>query len=274
MYALLKLTNMVNMKWIGKLFGTLLFLLIVTNVHAQKKYAPDQYYGREYRLDGDTLRYRVLYPSGYDAGLKFPLFIFLHGEDERGRDNVMQLKTGGQLYKEQTIRDYYPAVVLIPQCPEDDAWVNYNVLSDGEIEIPDNPEETKSFRMLTKLIEHYLKLPYVDKTQVYIVGFSMGAFGALEMAVKNPKLLTAAVSMGGAIQPERIKKLKKFPIRLFHGQDDKVVPITYARDVYYQLKSSGCPADMVEYPGTGHDSWTLALTSSDFMEWIFDKKKK
>lgn len=265
------------MNIIKKLFFSFALLLIIPNIYAQstqKKYAPDQYYGREYRFDGDTIRYRVLYPAGYDVGLKFPLFIFLHGENERGRDNIMQLKTGGFLYKEQTIRDYYPAIVLLPQCPEDDAWVDYNVLSDGEIEIPDNPEPTKTFRMLTKLIEHYLKLPYVDKTQVYIVGMSMGGFGALEMVATNSKLFTAAVAMGGAIQPERLKKLKKFPVRLFHGQDDKVVPITYVRDVYYQLKSNGCPADLVEYPGTDHDSWTLALSSSDFMEWIFDKKKK
>ena len=48
------------MKWIGKFIGTLFLVLLVTNANAQKKYAPDQYYGREYRLDGDTLRYRVL----------------------------------------------------------------------------------------------------------------------------------------------------------------------------------------------------------------------
>lgn len=263
---------MVSVKKIILMIACMCFLF---TVHAAKNYEPDQYYGREYRLNGDTLRYRVLFPAGYNAeGLKFPLFIFLHGEESRGSDNVMQLKPGGYLYKEQTIRDYYPAVVIIPQCPENDAWANYNVLDGGEIEIPTNPEETKTCAILAKLIEHYLKKPFVDRSQVYIVGMSMGAFGALDMVARYPKLFTAAVSMGGAIYPERIAKLRKFPIRLYHGQEDKVVPITYARDVYYQLKSNGSNSEIVEYPGIGHDCWTNALVSSDFMEWIFNKKKK
>ncbi len=250
------------------------FSLLFVNVFAEKKYSPDQYYGREYRLDGDTLRYRVLYPAGYDAGLKFPLFIFLHGSEAKGNDNVLQLKPGGYLYKEQTIRDYYPAVVIIPQCPSNDAWANYNVLSDGEIEIPSDPEETRSCAILAKMIEHYLKKPFIDKSQVYIVGMDEGAFGALDMVARYSRLFTAAVSMGGAIDPDRYKKLKKFPIRFYHGQEDRVVPITHVRDVYYQLKSNGSSSEIVEYPGVGHDSWTTALSSSDFMEWIFSKKKK
>ncbi len=259
---------------IRKMCVWLALCLLTTGLQAQTKYSSDQYYGREFRDDGDTLRYRILYPPGYDSGLKFPLFIFLHGEDERGVDNVLQLKYGGHLYKEQTVRDYYPAVVILPQCPPDDAWANYHTLDDGEIEIPDMPEETRVCEMLTKLVEHYRKKDFVEKSQVYIVGMSMGAFGALDMVARHSDLFTAAVSMGGAIYPDRYKKLKKFPIRFFHGVDDKVVPITHVRDVYYQLKSNGSNSELMEYPGIGHDSWTTALASSDFMEWIFSKKKK
>ncbi len=255
--------------------ATLFFYSLTTFAQKeQTKYQPDQYYGREYRLDGDTLRYRILYPAGYDAGIEFPLFIFLHGEDERGWDNLLQLKYAGKIYKEQTIRDYYPAVVLIPQCAYEDAWANYNVLDDGEIETPDSPEETHACQMLTKLIELYTKKPYVDSKRVYIVGMSMGAFGALDMVARHQDLFTAAVSIGGAIFPDRLKKVKKFPVRFFHGADDKIVPISVVRDDYYQLKSNGCDADLVEYKDTGHDAWTIALAASDFMEWIFDKKKK
>ncbi len=43
---------------------------------------------------------------------------------------------------------------------------------------------------------------------------------------------------------------------------------------HHQLNSNGCAADFVEYKDTEHDAWTIALAASDFMEWIFDKKKK
>jgi predicted peptidase len=249
-------------------------MVLTFGVSAQQKYSSNEYYGREYRDNGDTLKYRILYPPGYDAGIKFPLFIFLHGEDEKGYDNVLQLKYLAKIYKEQTVRDYYPAVVIVPQCPEHDSWAKYNVLDDGEIEIPDSPEETVSSRILAKLIENYMKKPYVDKTRVYIVGMSEGAFGALDMVQRHPEYFTAAVSVGGAIYPERFAKQKKVAVRFFHGINDKVVPISHARDVYLELKSNGCETDFVEYQETGHDAWTLAFSSSDFMEWIFDKSKK
>ena len=251
------------------------FLSSAVQLNAETKYPSDQYCGRRYVSKGDTLRYRILYPQGYDAdGLKFPLFIFLHGEDEKGTDNVLQLKYGGFLFKSKENRDFYPAVVIIPQCPEEDAWANYNVLDDGTVELPDNPEETSAMKVLARLVEHYLNKPYVDKSRVYIVGMSEGAFGALDMVVRYPKMFSAAVSMGGAIDPERLKKLKKFPIRLYHGADDKMVPVDYARNDFYQLKSTGSSSLLSEYPGVGHDCWTTALSASDFLEWIFNQKKK
>lgn len=250
------------------------FLLLLPFGLTAQQYKPNEYYGREYRYEGDTLKYRVLFPPGYSDGIKFPLFIFLHGEDEKGSENVMQLKYIGKLYKEQTVRDYYPAVVLVPQCPAHESWANFNVLDDGEIEVPDAPEETTPCKILAKMIENYSNKPYVDKSRIYIVGMSEGAFGALDMVQRYPELFTAAVSIGGTIFPERMAKHKKVPVRFFHGIEDKVVPIDNVRSVYNEIKSNGCVTELVEYQETGHDAWTLALSSSDFMEWIFDKSKK
>lgn len=257
----------------GIFFSLLSFPL---NVKGQNKtqYNPNQFYGREYRLDGDTLKYRVLYPSGYDSGLKFPLFIFLHGENERGWNNILQMKYGGKLYIEQTNRDYYPAVVILPQCPTNDGWAVYNVLNGGEIEIPDNPMETRTEQVVAKLINHYMNLSYVDKNRIYLVGMDDGAMGALDLLARYPDWFTAVVSMSGTVFPDRLQKIKKVAVRMYNGEEDKVVRIESARDVYNQLKANGCEADIVEYRGTGHDTWTTALAGSDFLEWIFDKKKK
>ena len=84
----------------------LLFSCVSTILYSQeKKYAPGYFYGREYRLDGDTLRYRAMFPEGYEHDVKFPLFIFLHGEDQKGSDNVLQLKHGSELFANKDIRD-------------------------------------------------------------------------------------------------------------------------------------------------------------------------
>lgn len=252
-----------------------LFSLVFTSVYSQEKtYAPGYFYGREYRLDGDTLRYRAMFPEGYEHNIKFPLFIFLHGESQKGDDNVLQLKYGSELFANKDVRDWSPAVVLFPQCPEDDSWALYDYVYDGSIVVREEPEQTKVSVMLEKLIKLYANRPYVDKNKIYIVGMDMGAFGALDLAARNPKLFAAVVAMDGAIEPVRMKKCKKSAFRIYHGVDDKIVPISMARDVFYELKSAGAPAEMVELPETAHDAWKTALNSGDFLEWIFSKSLK
>ena len=224
------------MKRLFYFFVLLFSLLSVLSYSQEKKYAPGFFYGREYRLDGDTLRYRVMFPEGYEHNIKFPLFIFLHSESQKGDDNVLQLKYGSELFANKNVRDWSPAVVLFPQCPEDDSWALYDYVYDGTIVVREEPEQTKIASLLEKLIklyaadekikdimpyahrnhcfkDKYFKLyadrPYVDKNRIYIVGMDMGAFGALDLAARNPKLFAAVVAMDGAVEPVRMKKSKK-----------------------------------------------------------------
>lgn len=39
-------------------------MVLTFGVSAQQKYSSNEYYGREYRDNGDTLKYRILYPPG------------------------------------------------------------------------------------------------------------------------------------------------------------------------------------------------------------------
>ncbi len=254
-----------------------LFACLTIDLCAEEnEYAPEHYYGRQYRYHGDTLCYRVMFPKGYGVeGLKFPLFVFLHGEEERGSDNIMQLKYGSYLYMSEEARNYQPAVVIIPQCPENDSWAVYDKLDDGSIVLRENPEQTKSSVIVEQLIQHFLKKENeIDVSRVYLVGKDMGAFGVLDLAARNPKLYTAVVAVSGVIEPSRMKK-KKVPVRLYHGVDDRVVPIQYARDLAAVLQSNSNGSDLVEYQDTKHDdAWDMAVSASEFMEWLFEKQKK
>lgn len=254
-----------------------LLMSLIYNAQAEEnEYSSDYFYAREYRYQGDTLRYRILYPKGYGVeGLKFPLFIYLHGEEERGNDNLMQLKYGASLYMSEEARNYQSAVVIMPQCPKDDFWAKYDKLDDGSIVLRENPEQTKSSIIVEKLIQHFMKKENeIDVSRVYLVGKDMGAFGVLDLAARNPKLYSAVIAVSGVIEPSRMKK-KKVPVRLYHGVEDPIVPIQYARDLEAVLKSNSNGSDLVEFQDTKHDdAWEMAISASDFMEWLFEKKKK
>src|SRR5690554_6510896 len=69
--------------------------------------------------NGDTLKYRILYPENYDTNKSYPLIVFLHGAGERGDDNEKQLTHGADLFLDRENREKFPAIVVFPQCPED-----------------------------------------------------------------------------------------------------------------------------------------------------------
>lgn len=266
-----------NMKIVYYLLISLFYLLSLTSVEAKEKDKPTLF-SREYRSKGDTLRYRVLYPEGYnkdDKKTKYPLIVFLHAEGENGSDNQSQLKYGSSLFLNPEMRHFYPAIVLFPQCPIGDQWANFSVdEATGKYSVTADPEQTKTSIVLSRMIEHYAKKSIVDNSKIYLVGISSGAMGVLDLAARDPKAYSAVVSIGGAVHSERMKPLKKLPIRLYHGASDSTVSVSYSRDAYYELKANGSKvAEIIEYSDKGHACWREAMSSNDFLKWMFAQKK-
>lgn len=234
-------------------------------------------FSREYRSKGDTLRYRLLYPKDYDKEdkkKKYPLVVFLHAEGENGSDNQSQLKYGSSLFLNPEMRHFYPAVVLFPQCPLGDQWAAFSVDSAGKCIVPSDPEQTKISVVLSRMIEHYSKKSFIDADRIYLVGISAGGMGVLDLAARDPKAYAAVVSIGGAVDAVRMKPLKKLPVRLYHGASDAVVDVSYSRNAYYELKANGSKvAEIIEYSDKGHACWREAMSSNDFLKWIFSNKK-
>ena len=65
--------------------------------------------------------YRVFVPKGWTKKKKWPVILFLHGAGERGNDNLAQTKVGlgPAIIK---LRDSFPFVVVMPQCPRGRWW--------------------------------------------------------------------------------------------------------------------------------------------------------
>ena len=261
-------------------------LLLSQSVLAQEKKDPDRFYYRVFSSGGDSLYYRVLYPKGYVTGekKKYPLLIVLHGDDayasEGGHTNNKVYETPVvSLYRgHKSVRDQFPAIVVVPQCEEMDPWVKFSPSDSVNVRpLPDDPEQTYSGELLERLVKYYLKHYQVDKDRVYIVGQgTVGGSGALDLAVRRPKWFAAVVSMGGAVSQERVKPLKKTPVRLYSSNAITKVPITQVNDVYIGLKMYG--SQVVE-PVNNYGSLDEAelvktvATLPDFLSWIFSKKK-
>lgn len=253
-----------------KILCSITLLLLTFSILAQK----GEFQKKEFIFKGDTLRYQVLFPDNYDANKKYPLVLFLHGAGEKGSDNVSQLTHGSTQFTNEENRKNYPAIVIFPQCPEDSYWVEIDRSVNEGLVLPKNPTITKPLYLTKKLLDSYKNDEGVDKNRIYIMGLSMGGMGTFDLIVRYPKYFAAAIPICGAVEPARLKKLKKMPIRMFHGSMDEVVSCEFSRNAFIELKARGSQrVEYIEFPGVGHDSWTPAFAYPDYLGWLFYQHK-
>ena len=61
---------------------------------------------KNFIVENDTLKYRILAPIDYDENERYPVHLFLHGSGERGSDNELQLYHGSDLFLNDNNRKF------------------------------------------------------------------------------------------------------------------------------------------------------------------------
>lgn len=219
-----------------------------------------------------NLNYRVLSPESTDETGPYPLVLFLHGAGERGNDNKAQLTVGASYFAEHFTK--FPAYIIFPQCPEGLYW-GYAARPSSFIpsEMPENITPTWIAEDIKALIDCYIADGLVDADRVYIVGLSMGAIGALDLAAHYPDTFAGVVSMCGTIKPSRLDALHDVHFLLFHGKKDETIPVQTSRIIYDYLDDIGADVTYVEYGRCGHNCWKEALKSDDIIKWMMNITK-
>lgn len=261
-----------------RLVYSIIAVLIVSFTQAQDT----SLFKRQLFVKGtDTLQYRILYPNDYDVNKKYPVVLFLHGAGERGNDNEKQLIHGSKLFLDSINRVKYPAFVLFPQCPEQKTWATLKREAPeggdslGAFTFVDAPSPGTPLSLVIQMMDSIAGTPQVDKSSIYIGGLSMGGMGTFEMLWRKPKFYAAAFPICGGGDPEKVKLYaKKFPIWVFHGDADNVVPVSNSRLMVNRLKAAGADVTYSEYPGVGHDSWNNAFAEENLLPWLFEQKRK
>jgi predicted peptidase len=252
-----------------KLFSSLLlftFLCISSNAQVSR-WSKNSYTNGK----GDTLNYRLLYPD-YNPARKYPLVIFLHGSGERGKDNEAQLKWGVEAFASDEMMSQHPALVIAPQCPENQGWGNFKSKEGSrEMRLEDKP--SKPMQLLYELIQKTIKEMPVDTNRIYITGLSMGGYGTFDAIARYPNLFTAAVPVCGGGDASKAPTFAKMPIWIIHGSEDVAVDPQYSLDMEQALVKAGAHPGFTMYPEVGHFSWLMAYSDKLVMEWLFRQRK-
>lgn len=230
-----------------------------------------------FQMGNEQMPYALLLPRDYDASKQYPLVLFLHGAGERGADNEKQLVHGADLFTTPLFRKKYPAIVLIPQCAQEDYWSNVKkeVAQDGwpNFSFYKKGTPTKAMLLLEGLLDKVLESYSLDENRLYVGGLSMGGMGTFELVKRNPKMFAAAFPICGGAAPKTIRKYKRPAWWVFHGNADPVVPSIFSTQMVKKFKKRGFDVRYTLYQGIGHNSWDLAFKEPGLFPWLFSNSK-
>jgi len=252
---------------------TALALLSMTGQDALAQRVETGFLDRVATVAGHAYRYQVYVPTEYATRTDWPVILFLHGAGERGSDGLLQTTVGlAPAIRRDPSR--FPAIVVFPQVPTDSAWSGA-------------PAEAALLALRQTMAQYR-----VDPDRVYLTGLSMGGRGSWYVAYRNPTLFAAVAPIcgwvtvntrfaampvvpadSGALFPALSRQLKRVPTWIFHGEMDRVVPVSGSREPFAAMKEGGADVRYTEFLGVDHNSWDAVYGSKEFVEWLFGQRR-
>jgi len=203
------------------------------------------------RCTGIAARYWLYLPKEFrNRGESWPLILYLHGAGERGTDPHDACRLGLPSRLGNTM--HVAAIVASPQCVTNAHW---------------EPESLLCF--LDELQLHYP----VDQQQIYVVGHSMGGFGAWELAAAAPEKIAAIVPLCGGGTVSSANSLSEVPVWALHGDADDVVPAANSEEMVKAVRAAGGSAKLTLLRRQGHRIENQPIDAPEILRWLLAQRK-
>jgi predicted peptidase len=201
----------------------------------------------------NDLKYLMYTPNGYESSnVSFPLVVWLHGGDQGGGD-IEKVKSSG-----------------MPKLIEDGKQFPFLVFS------PQNPSEELLYPIETveAALEEVISKYRVDRSRIYVVGYSRGGFGAWAMAEQFPQKFAAVVPIAGGGNRHYLSRTnEKAAFWVFHGTDDDVILLSDSVIMYERLKALKRDARLSVLEGVDHSNIErAALSDPELWDWLLKQR--
>jgi predicted esterase len=238
---------------------------------------------KAYRSWDDTLQPYALYvPAGYDAGRPWPLVVALHGAYSDHRHNLRRVfglenragETDAEASRNELPLPDVPALVLSPYGRGE--FMGYDGLGEEDV-----------MHALADVRRAY----NVDPDRITLTGLSMGGGGTWSIGLRHPELFAALAPVCAVadflrlILPEDAELYDRerleaaspralaenaagLDVFIFHGADDKTVPVGDSRQMVERFRELGWLDKSVrytEYPGVAHPAWIPAYKDAELL---------
>lgn len=178
---------------------------------------------------------------------KFPVVIYLHGARlcGRGLRSFHKYLTLDAIAKGRDIE----TMVIAPQNPGG-GW---------------KPER------LNNVLEWVVNNYNVDTTRIYVVGMSLGGYGAMDFVGTYPHKIAAAMALCGGCTLNDMQGLGTLPFWIIHGTADRAVTVGQSKKVVNALKDQGNDK-LLRYdwlPGANHGQLARIYYLEQTYQWLF-----
>jgi poly(3-hydroxybutyrate) depolymerase len=211
--------------------------------------------------DGSEQPYALYIPRAFDPAQKHPLLISLHSEDTNHRMNLRQV-FGLSIRSGEANPDdlrYFPAsrdAGFIVASPFARGTMDYQGIAERDV-----------YDVLAELQRRFP----IDPDRIYLTGISMGGAAALRLALLRPDIWAAVAALCPSPLPgfdDLASNAVNLPIRIYHGDQDPVVPVANSRAWHRRLVDAGVPVEYLEFPGVRHNAWDLAYRGAGVFDWF------
>lgn len=203
-------------------------------------------------LTFQDLNYLLIKPAGFDETKQYPVILHLHGAGFRGKDS--DLLYTNPFYQLTAKHASFPFVVFGPQCHKD-TWFDL-------------------FEQLSDFAKFIADAPFTDASRVYLMGASMGAYAAWQLAMSQPELFAAVVPICGGGMYWNAGRIKDVPVWAFHGAKDDTVFCEESKKMVDAVNKNGGNARLTIYPENGHDAWSDTYENPQVFSWLLSQKKE
>lgn len=216
-------------------------------------YVPKQY--KDYRADrakefaasAEKVDSLAVDSAKVPAGL--PIIVFLHGRSLSGTNLNTARKYGtiDAISRGRKIN----AIVITPQVTKADWWRPKRVMN-----------------IVKWVSERY----DVDLSRLYVLGMSLGGYGAIDFAAAYPNETAAAMGLCGGVTERKLANINKVPMWIIHGTADSAVPVSESRRVKAAMEAGDPETPRLrydEYVGVEHAPLARLFYLKETYEWLF-----
>lgn len=216
------------------------------------------------RGSSQPVAFRMLAPSNFEPGKKYPLVLLLHGRGESGTDNKRQLahlQSSVEYFAGDNKLDFF---LVVPQCPNKD----YQWLKSPEKDMP------AYLDVVQKIMDAVIREYPVDPNAISVFGISSGAVAAWEVVAQNSDRFAALAVCSGSppliVKPEIFQSV---PIRAFNNRGDGSTPYEVTQSFIDQINDIGGNATLSIDNIGGHDTWTRAMRKDKIIRWLTEQNR-